>query len=197
MDKDYFIMDTGQEGITMWRPFGQSRFLQKQLQTRWQRLYRIVYSWCHDPDLASDLVQETMRKALRKSDQLKKSEAMNAWLLAILTNCWRDHCRKHRETTVFDEALLADETSGEEDGERILIVTQVRKAIAKLSREQREVVTLVDLEGLSYSEVAEVLDIPIGTVMSRLCRARRQLKTLLEATFTDEEPSAPNLRRIK
>jgi RNA polymerase sigma-70 factor (ECF subfamily) len=181
----------------MWRPFGQSRSLQKQLEKRWQRLYRIAYSWCHDPDLAGDLVQETMRKAIRNSDQLSNPEALNAWLLAILTNCWRDYCRKHKETISFDGSLMADEAQGEEDGERILIVIQVRKAMARLSREQREVVTLVDLEGLSYSEVAEVLNIPIGTVMSRLCRARRQLKNLLETVDTDAEESAPNLWRVK
>lgn len=181
----------------MWRPFGQSRLLQKQLEKHWQRLYRIAYSWCHDPELASDLVQETMRKALRKSHQLNNEEALNAWLLKILTNCWRDYYRKHKETQPFDESLLHDEARGEEDNERVMIVIQVRKAIANLPREQREAITLVDLEGLSYSEVAEVLDIPIGTVMSRLCRARRQLKVLLDVVNPNSEVSAPNLWRVK
>lgn len=183
--------------MIVWRPFGQSRLLQKQLQSHWQRLYRIAYSWCHDPELASDLVQETMRKALRKCDQLNREQALNGWLLKILTNCWRDHYRKHKDTLSFDDPAVHEIVHSDEDNDRLMIVRQVRKAIANLPHEQREVVTLVDLEGMSYREVADVLEIPIGTVMSRLCRARRQLKQLLDVVNPKDKVSEQNLWRVK
>ena len=182
---------------TVWNIFGNSGALQKQLESRWQRLYRVAYSWCHDPDLSCDLVQETMQKALRKSQQLNNEQALNAWLFTILTNCWRDHCRKQKDTVSLDEEQLIDPATDEQDNERVMVVNQVRTAIARLSNDQREVLSLVDLEGMSYSEVSSVLDIPIGTVMSRLCRARRQLKEYLEVSDSESGVTTPNLWRVK
>ena len=181
----------------MWHIFKQPRLLQNQLEKRWLRLYRVAYSWCHDPDLASDLVQETMQKALKAGQQLQKQEALDAWLHTILTNCWRDYCRRSKDTVEFDEEELINIGSEDDDSERALVINQVRKAIAGLSQDQREVVTLVDLEGMSYAEVASALDLPIGTVMSRLCRARRQLRESLQVIKSEPEVQAPNLWRVK
>lgn len=181
----------------VWNIFGNSASLQKQLEQRWRRLYRVAYSWCHDPDLSSDLVQECMQKAINKSTQLNKEQALDGWLFIILTNCWRDYCRKQKDTIEFDEQQYIDSTTGEQENERFMIVKKVRSAIASLSKDQREVLSLVDLEGMSYSEVSKVLEIPMGTVMSRLCRARNQLKELLEVSDSDKDLSVPVLRRIK
>lgn len=181
----------------MWYLFKQSRQRQHQLEKRWLRLYRVAYAWCNDPDLASDLVQETMQKAIKKSHQLQSEQALDSWLFSILTNCWRDYCRRTTDTVEFDETQVVNDANVDGDNERAMIVRQVRAAIARLTRDQREVVTLVDLEGMSYSEVAGVLNIPIGTVMSRLCRARRQLKEFLEVVHSEPEATAPNLWRIK
>ena len=182
---------------TVWNIFGNSRALQKQLESRWKRLYRVAYSWCHDPDLSCDLVQECMQKAINKSQQLNKEQALDGWLFTILTNCWRDYCRKQKDTVSFDEQQIIDAVDGEQDNERMMVVNQIHSAIAKLSKDQREVLSLVDLEGMTYSEVSKVLDIPMGTVMSRLCRARNQLKELLEVSDNGKELSTPVLRRIK
>jgi RNA polymerase sigma-70 factor (ECF subfamily) len=181
----------------VWNIFGNSSLLHKQLEQRWRRLYRIAFSWCHDPSLSSDLVQDVMQKAIRKGEQLNNEQALDAWLFTILTNCWRDYCRKQKETVEFDEQQLVDMVTDGQDNERAMIVSQVRSAVAKLSDDQRQVLTLVDLEGMSYSEVSKVLGIPIGTVMSRLCRARRQLKELLEVAEKETSKTIPNLRRIK
>ena len=184
----------------MWYLFNHSRHRQAQLKARWIRLYRVAYAWCHDPDLASDLVQEAMQKAIKKHHQLQSEQALDAWLFRILTNCWRDHCRssqRQRETSMHDELQIDDEQQQTDDSERALVVTQVRKAVSQLTLDQREVVTLVDLEGMAYSEVAEILDIPIGTVMSRLCRARRQLREYLQVEKKQPDLSAPNVWRIK
>jgi RNA polymerase sigma-70 factor (ECF subfamily) len=182
---------------TMWNIFGNSRSLQKQMEQRWRRLYRVAFSWCHDPDLSSDLVQDTLQKAIRKGGQLNNEQALDAWLFTILTNCWRDYCRRQKETVPFDEEQMIDTVIDAPDDDRMTVVNQVRSAVARLSAEHREVLSLVDLEGMPYSTVAKVLDIPMGTVMSRLCRARRQLKDMLEVTAKETNNTIANLRRIK
>ncbi len=175
-----------------------NRELKKTLEESRGRLYRIAYSWCHDPALADDLVQETLIKALKNSHQLRDPNTVRSWLYRILSNCWRDHFRRLRETVDIDDMVLAEENTPELNHDRLEVVERVRDAVATLSVGQRQVITLVDLEGCSYIEVAEILEIPIGTVMSRLCRARRALKEiLLAAEQAQEAETAPRLRRVK
>lgn len=176
--------------------FGHYQF-RSQLETRWHRLYRVAYSWCHDIQLASDLVQEVFAKALKKRHQLRDTKALDVWLFTIMTNCWRDHCRQQRDMVDVDDVSLVQESYPEEENDRNKVITRVRTAITKLSHDQRQIVTLVDLEGLSYGEVAEVLGIPVGTVMSRLCRARQNLKKYLHDLEYEIKESSPKIRRIK
>ena len=93
--------------------------------------------------------------------------------------------------------VIIDENSPETETRQLQIVDKVRKAVATLSEGQRQVVTLVDLEGFSYVEVATILDIPIGTVMSRLCRARKTLKDMLISEYGEPKEKDRALRRIK
>jgi RNA polymerase sigma-70 factor (ECF subfamily) len=147
-----------------------------------ENLYRIAYSWCHNPALADDLVQEALTKALKNSGQLRNPSTLKAWLYRILSNCWRDHFRRSRDTVDVDDVVLMDDDTPDSCHNRQQIIDRVRNAIAYLPMGQRQVITLVDLEGCSYIEVAQILDVPIGTVMSRLSRARKALKErLLEA----------------
>ncbi|WP_455234473.1 RNA polymerase sigma factor [Thiogranum longum] len=147
-----------------------------------ENLYRIAYSWCHNPALADDLVQDTLAKALKNSAQLRDQKTIKAWLYRILSNCWRDHFRRSRDTVDIDDVVLVEGETPDVQHDRQQIINRVRKAISYLPMGQRQVITLVDLEGCSYIEVAQILDVPIGTVMSRLSRARRALKErLLEA----------------
>ena len=147
-----------------------------------ENLYRIAYSWCHNPALADDLVQEALAKALKNSGQLRDPKTLKAWLYRILSNCWRDHFRRSRDTVDVDDVILADIDTPDSCHNRQQIIKRVRNAIAYLPMGQRQVITLVDLEGCSYIEVAQIMDVPIGTVMSRLSRARKALKQrLLEA----------------
>lgn len=168
-----FGVDPLRQRIEHWRP----------------ALYRVAYSWCHDRALAEDLVQEALLKALSRRAQLRDDERLRGWLFAILNNGFRDHLRRLRVHEDIDE--LADEMpapapSPEDDHATAQVVARVRAAIATLPLGQRQVVTLVDLEELSYAEVAHALEIPIGTVMSRLCRARAALRQAL----VDERASA-------
>lgn len=161
------------------------RHEREQLEQHRRRLYRLAYSWCHERSLAEDLVQDTLIRAMERASQLRDPERLPAWLAAILVNCWRDHLRRLRPTddiADMDESLFADEDrTPERDAECSQIVVRVRREIATLPLGQRQVLTLVDLEEYSYAEVASILDIPVGTVMSRLCRARQALKARLSA----------------
>lgn len=167
------------------------------LRERRRRLRRIAISWCQDPALADDLVQETLSKAFRKLNQLRSTRAMDAWLFDILRNCWRDHLRRHRNTIDIDDPEVLEELSVDGDLERSELIARVRRAIATLPVSQREALSLVDIEGFSYDEVAEILDIPRGTVTSRICRARETLRQALFDIGGDSIEPRVALRRIK
>lgn len=180
---------------------GRSRELDGQLEKCRNRLYRVAYSWCHNRSLSEDLVQETLSKALRSSAQLRDANTMSSWLFSILTNCWRDHFRQHKDIEDIDEvdeSHLASERTPEDECAQAQIVSRVRTAVAGLPLAQRQVVTLVDLEEFSYTEVAQILGIPVGTVMSRLSRARQTLKTTLLAPLqTVRETASSKIVRLR
>ncbi|MFV1985226.1 MAG: RNA polymerase sigma factor [Thiohalomonadales bacterium] len=179
--------------------FGSHRKLKNNLEQIRPRLYRMALAWCHKPELADDLVQETMLKALKKSHQLKNDKSLDSWLFSILNNCWRDHFRKQKDTENIDDLVLidVDDRTPVSQIEQMSVVATVRAAIATLPLGQCQVVTLVDLEDMSYAEVAEKLQIPIGTVMSRLCRARNHLAEKLMEFRTNPQQTKTTLRRVK
>ena len=170
------------------------RELAVQIEASRGRLYRLAFSWCHDASLADDLAQETLSRGLARLEQLREPERLMGWLSAILNRCWIDHLRRRHEE-VDDEVLAempSDLPGPEGYVERQETVNRVRTAIAALPLGQRQVLTLVDLEEFSYAEVADIMAIPIGTVMSRLCRAREALRGLLEPAAAE-----PRLRSVK
>lgn len=174
--------------------------LRKRLQKQRARLYRMAFSWCHDAALAEDLTQDTLIRALERADQLRDMERIDPWLFAILANRWRDHLRSlrpHEDVEALADTLPDGGDSPERMDERGEIIGQVRAAIALLPLGQRQVLTLVDLEEFSYAEVGAILDIPIGTVMSRLCRARRQLREELIGLREPRSTAHDTLRRVK
>jgi len=177
--------------------FSNSRFVRNELEKRRDLLYQIAFSWCHEPALADDLVQETMLKALRNARQLKNTDAVKGWLSRILANCWYDYLRRRKETVdldnlPYDEHIYETDTNDRQD-----IVDRVRAMIARLPIGQRQVITLVDLAGFSYAEIADILEIPVGTVMSRISRARKSLKTSLADYDPRHEIVHAKIRRIK
>lgn len=180
--------------------FCRTNGLQEQLEQIRPRLYRLAYSWSHNAALSDDLVQETLIKALKNSSQLRDPALLNSWLFSILANCLRDHFRQHKEMEDIDEIedyRYSHNCTPETAHSQTQIISCVRSAVAKLPLGQRQVLTLVDLEELSYIEVAAILDIPIGTVMSRLCRARVALKTLLKELAPQQPEQAAQFRRVK
>ena len=177
--------------------FCKSAELKRRITERRSRLYRVAFSWTHDAALADDLTQDAIIKALRNSAQLRDARALDKWLFGILTNCWRDHFRRQRPTEDLDNMVLVDNITPEDNHAQQHIVKHVRAAISQLPEGQRQAVTLVDLEGFSYAEVADILGIPIGTVMSRLCRARKRLALDLLEINPQAEDTSPRLRRVK
>ena len=168
--------------------FGRNPALRREIEQSRDMLGRMAYAWCHDRALADDLSQAAVEKGLRACGQLRDPAKVRAWLLQILANCLRDHLRERRDFVDIDdvaESVLAGGASPEEASASAQLVGRVRAAVAGLPLGQRQVVTLVDLEECSYTEAAEVLGIPIGTVMSRLCRARRALRETLGSVAQD------------
>lgn len=180
--------------------FCKTNDFQDQLEKIRPRLYRLAYSWSHNATLADDLVQEALIKAMKNASQLRDPALLNSWLFSILANCLRDHFRQHKEMDDIEELedfRYAHENTPENAHSQSQIVSRVRDAVAKLPLGQRQVLTLVDLEELSYIEVATILDIPIGTVMSRLCRARVAMKVLLKELAPQQTLATGQIRRIK
>ena len=159
------------------------RKLCKRLETGRNRLYRMAYAWSHNSDIAEEVVQETMIKALNSVDRVNNIKALDGWLFRILSNCFIDYCRKQREEIDIDETLLIEKDTPESLHCQDEMLAAVRHAIASLPFKHRQVLTLIDIENFTYAEVAEIIDAPLGTIMSRLNRARQSLKQKL-----DEQP---------
>ncbi|NOZ37196.1 MAG: RNA polymerase sigma factor [Gammaproteobacteria bacterium] len=183
--------------MTYLKLFGKNREFICKLENIRPRLFRLAYSWCHQRDLADDLVQETLTKAFKSEKQLKNIEQFDNWAFRILINTWRNHLSRNRIMENIDDYIFTDEHTPETLHEQYQINTFVHSAVADLPLGQRQVLTLIDLEGLSYSEVSDILEIPIGTVMSRICRARKSLAGKLFQNPSNAEYNATILRRVK
>jgi RNA polymerase sigma-70 factor (ECF subfamily) len=143
------------------------------------RLRRFARSLARSPHDADDLVQLAVERALTRLDQWRPGSRLDSWMFGIVRNAWIDETRaRRRRDRVFEPeeagAHVADAAS-----ESHIHRLSVEAALARLPEEQREVVALVLIEGLAYKEAAAVLDVPIGTVTSRLARAREALEALL------------------
>lgn len=170
--------------------------LKSEFAARRNKLYRIAYSWCHSSALADDLAQETIYKAIKNAASLRDLGTIDTWLYRILFNCWQDYLRVKSRNVEFVEMQDVVQAEHDESYQQSQIVDRVRSAIEQLPLPLREVVTLADFAGFSYAEIAEIIDVPIGTVMSRLFRARKKLKQQL-LDFGVDELSGCKLRSIK
>ncbi len=189
-----------------------SRVSRREL-VRWQhrhraRLLRLAWSWCGDRVLADDLVQEAWSRALKAMKDLRDPEKLDAWMVRIMHRVYLDHLKsaKRREHPVADfdhdvaypDIAVHRPAQGPESHLMRKQRTQhVRDGVATLPPGQRQVLTLIDLEEMSYAQCASTLDIPVGTVMSRLSRARQTLRRYLEQTRFDTGKEVFKLKRVK
>jgi RNA polymerase sigma-70 factor (ECF subfamily) len=153
-------------------------------------LYRVALRLTGDPSQAEDLVQDTMLKAYRAWRQYRPGTNAKGWLLTILRNTFiNDYRRRKLEPVAMDleavepHALYRAVEQSDPEGAFFskIVDAKVLEAIDALAPEFREVLVLSDIEGMRYAEIAETLQVPVGTVKSRLFRARRQLQGALYA----------------
>lgn len=152
------------------------------------QLYSTASYLTRDPDRAADLVQDTLVRAIRFWNRFEPGTNCRAWLMTILYNAFRNQYRSDKATpasVTYDEGVAATVGLPAEANDPAALVAaaglddELEQALAALSDEFREVVVLVDLQEMTYEEAAAILGRPIGTVRSRLARARTQLHTLL------------------
>jgi RNA polymerase sigma-70 factor, ECF subfamily len=148
------------------------------------RLRAFARALARSGEAADDLVQATCEKALRAVDSWTPGSRLDSWMFRIMQNHWIDTTRSNRPHAPLDApgALEAVGEDGRQVVEARLTLGSVGRVIDDMPEDQRAVLVLVCVEELSYREAADVLDVPIGTVMSRLARARR---SIIEATGPD------------
>lgn len=168
------------------------------------RLRRFALGLTRNGAQADDLVQNACEKAITRIDQWEPGTRLDSWMFRIIQTTHIDHIRGQKRRDGYLEVI---ESQGEPafDGERAaeasMTLDAVRRAIYNLPNEQRAVVMLVSVEGLSYKEAAETLEIPMGTLTSRLVRARTALARMMnEMNGSDsaaDEAASPTLKEVQ
>ncbi|KAA3509507.1 MULTISPECIES: sigma-70 family RNA polymerase sigma factor [Agrobacterium] len=154
-------------------------------------LRRYANALTHNRDTADDLVQDCLERAIRKQALWRPDGPLRPWLYRVLINVWRNNLRsRSRRPAQVPIDDFADQLFVPAAQPGRVALAEMARAIEKLSAEHREALLLIVVEGLSYTEAAQVLEIPLGTLMSRLGRARSSL-----ARMTQEDQ--PNLKVIK
>jgi RNA polymerase sigma-70 factor (ECF subfamily) len=163
------------------------------------RIYNVILKMCGNPDDAAELAQETFVKVIESIDKFKGRSSFYTWLFRIAVNLTLNHCQRSARTAT--RSLDAEETEPEGRAQQLLkdllsdesavdpaVLAQSRelcelakRSLLTLEEPQRAVVVLRDIEGMDYAQIADVLNIELGTVRSRLSRARSNLREILEA----------------
>lgn len=151
-------------------------------------LYGYAMTISRDRNIAEDLLQDTYAHAAASYHALRDDSNIKGWLFTIMRNLWFQHLRHARsgpEFVALEEASGHWTSGASEDPEtlyvRIWEREEIRSALEALPLMHREIIVLFDIEGFSYKEIAEMLECPVGTVMSRLARGRDKLKRILLA----------------
>ncbi|MCS7224887.1 MAG: sigma-70 family RNA polymerase sigma factor [Armatimonadetes bacterium] len=170
----------------------------------YSRIYGLAYRFLGNRDEAADATQETFLKAFQQLSRFRGRSAFGTWLFRICVNCCQDILRKRREIAVSqldgnesEDMSVWDPNEGNPDeliSERER-ARAIQKALAQLDPDFRQVLILCDMEGLTYSEVAEILRIPEGTVKSRLHRARWAFKEVWVRTSEEQGRTADRQKR--
>lgn len=149
------------------------------------RMRRFAYSLSGSLDEAEDVLQSACEKALGSLDQFKPGTRLDSWMFQIVRNVWIDRLRYRGRRPTAGGPELAEEIGYDarvhEQLEARMDLAIVREQIAMLPEDQRSVLALVTIDGMSYKDAADTLQVPIGTIMSRLARARRKLAEAIDA----------------
>lgn len=160
-------------------------------------LRRYARALLRDVSAADDLVQDCLEKAVSRWHQRRQGGEARAWLFAILHNLAINRLRRSQRHGMHVTLEDVEELSHPAAQEETLLNRDLKRVVASLPEDQRAVLLLVSVEGLSYAETASVLAVPLGTVMSRLSRAREKVMQLMEGQPSGHKPAAAHLRRVK
>lgn len=163
-----------------------------QLREEIPRLRRFAHWLMRDAQDADDLVQSTLERALSRWESRRNSAALTPWLFSILYRRFLSARKRSRRYASVLDRFRAIPAEDHPSAEREVTARTALEALQRLTPEQRSLLLWVSVEGLSYQQVAQILDVPIGTVMSRLSRARQALRRSLEG-----EIRAPALRVLR
>ncbi|HWY95242.1 MAG TPA: RNA polymerase sigma factor [Steroidobacteraceae bacterium] len=156
-----------------------SQSIHEQIVALLPRLRRFARNLTRNPHDADDVVQIAVERALTRLDQWRSGARLDSWMFKIVRNAWIDELRSRGRRGKIFLVAEAGENIGTDSMARETELLSVQSAMARLPEDQREAVSLVLVEGLPYREAAEVLDVPIGTLTSRLARGREALQALL------------------
>lgn len=154
------------------------------------RLRRYARALNTDTQSADDLVQDTLERALNKKLLWRKNSRLRPWLFTIMHNLFINHIHRHgasQQMIELDDNIRDISSNPESD----VYTQQLKVCIGRLPNDQKQIFLLVSLEGFAYEEVAKITGIPVGTVMSRLSRAREKLRRQIESK------DGVQLRRVK
>ncbi|MEA3175840.1 MAG: hypothetical protein QOF42_3251 [Gammaproteobacteria bacterium] len=143
------------------------------------RLRRFARNLVRNPHDADDVVQVAVERALMRSEQWRSDARLDSWMFKIVRNAWIDEMRSRGRRDKVFLAQEAGENVGTDPIEGEIAIMSIQTAMARLPEEQRTAISLVLIEGLPYKEAADVLEVPIGTLTSRLARGREALQALL------------------
>lgn len=180
-DSDDYQADIADEELMVQIVAGEKQAFSTLMERYRRKAISLAYRYVGDFAEAEDLAQESFVKVYRNADQFDHKRRFSAWFYAILINACRDHNRQLKRRSIFSRRYEENrkleplsETDGKSDKSELL-----RIALARLSPEKREILTLRLADDLSYEEIAGILNINIGTVMSRLFRAKKELEKIL------------------
>lgn len=159
-----------------------SRSFEDELTALLPRLRRFAHGLSRNPSDADDLTQMTVERALRAKSQWQPGTRLDSWLYKIMRNLWIDTVRSRGRKERVEAPAEEAERRGHDPREGIEAAIELQRVMAAMDRlpsEQREVVALILIEGFGYREAAELLDLPIGTVSSRLVRGRTALLAMV------------------
>ena len=160
----------------------------RELREHWPRLRRFAFALSRNAADADDLIQSAAERAMRSAAQWQVGTRFDSWMFRVIRNLWIDTVRargRQQKRFVAEEEGASVGFDPRPGTEAAIDLARAMAALARLPDEQREVVALILIDGLGYRETAEALDLPIGTVSSRLVRGRKALLALLGETGND------------
>jgi len=159
-----------------------SQVVRKALVEAWPSLFRYATRLTGEFDAGRDLLQQCAANALAASRQPINAQAARVWLFKILRNAWIDQYRHDRASPIDGDLNTVDIIESGCFDDRLINEITVRQALARIDPAYRDVITLIDVEGFKYAEAAQILNVPIGTVMSRLNRGRLAILADIEGS---------------